>query len=180
MSPAENPTEDTEFVESGGIPMVRVTYPDPLFRPIPPFSIDVPDTWVLSEFPDALFVMGPSSDTNGHWSNVVVRHFRVVPASTLEGLARSTWAELLQSYPDAKIIDEQMIHDHHLHYIREAELTMDGADELVARFDTLTFGPTLGHPTVDLFQITWTHPKAARLPRKQLYLDMLRSFRFIE
>lgn len=162
------------------VPMVRVTYPDPLFRPVPAFSIDVPHDWVLSEFPDALFVMGPTAPPDGHFSNVVVRHVRVLPTATLESIAKSSWLELLHSYPDATINDERILHLKHLHYVRECELTLEPGGEPVTRFDTLTFGPVVDHPTVDLFHITWMHPTAAGDPRRDLYVHMLNSFQFTE
>ena len=167
-----------EAIANDQVPMVRVEYPNPLFRPIPSFHIDVPHDWILSEFPDALFVMGPTAPPDGHWSNVVVRHTRVLPTATLEGIAKSTWVEFKGNYPDATINEERMMHMKHLHYLRHCEFDMDG--EAVTRFDTLTFGPTLGHPTVDLFHINWMNPTAAGQPRRDLYAHMLNSFQISE
>lgn len=164
----------------GTVPMVKVTYPDPLFRPVPEFEIDVPHDWVLSEFPDSLFVMGPTAPPDGHWSNVVVRHVRVLPTATLQDIAKSTWAELKESYPDAEIQDQRLLHAQHLHYVREARFVIEESGELVTRFDTLTFGPVVDQPTVDLFHINWMHPTAAGDPRRDLYIHMLRSFRFTQ
>ncbi len=160
--------------------MVRVTYPDPIFRPVPPFSIDVPADWVLTEFPDSLFVMGPTADPNGWWSNVVVRHERVLRTASLEVIAATTWQDLLAIHPDAKLIDQRLIHSTYLHYVREAEITLEGQPGPVTRIDSFVFAPVSDLPTVDLFQIIWTNPAAAGDERKTLYLHMLRSLRFAD
>ena len=156
--------------------MVRVAYPAPIFRPVPPFSIDVPDDWVITEFPGALFVMGPTQPPDGNWSNVVIRHERVLPDADFKTLAKATWAELKVSYPDARLVQERLIHAEHLHYVREGAIVMEGVD--VTRFDTMVFGPDTDHPTVDLFQMIWMHPAADGEARTELYMHMLRSFRF--
>lgn len=158
--------------------LVRVVYPDPLFRPIPSFSIEVPPAWVISEFPDALYVMGPTADAPGPWMNVIVRHERVNRNTTLEEIAQTTWANLTAMFPQAVLTDEQLLQLPLVHYMREVQITMPEYDEPVNRIETFVFGPVVDQLTVDLFHLTWLNPVSAGDDPKRLYLAMLASFRF--
>jgi hypothetical protein len=157
--------------------LVRVRYPDPLFRPIPPFSMDVPPDWLISEFPDSLFVMGPEADESELWSNVLVRHSRVFPTTSFEHIGVSSWAELQAIYPDVEVTDQRMITGQVEHYVREVELDYPDVGR-VTRVDSFAFGPATDQPTRDLFQITWLNPQHWSTEIQHLYFKMLLSFQF--
>ena len=166
-------------VEPAAPELMELRFPGPAFRPVPSFTIGVPPEWVITEFPDALFAMGPHASAAGFWTNVIVRHERVLPNVALEELARATWENLEVDFPNAVITDERLVGMERLHYVREVEL-WGSEEEPVTRIDSFVFGPVIDAPTVDLFQFTWLHPTAAGDTRKLLYIDILSSFHFEE
>lgn len=167
--------EDPATVE-----LVKVTYPDPLFRPIPPFSIDVPPEWLVTEFPDALFLMAPADDAPGPWSNVIVRHERVFPGESFEGIAAATWKSLQSLYPEVTLRDERVLKGKQLFYVREVGISLPDRGGPVARFDAFLFGRVLDQPTVDLYQFTFLTPDETVDEMKLLYLRMLLSVDFVD
>lgn len=157
---------------------VEIKFPGPLVRPVPTFTIDIPSTWVVSEYPGSLFAMGTPNTSPEPWSNVIVRHDRVLPNTSLEQVAILSWQDLKADSPTAKAINEQMILLELYHYAREAEVTVKGVDGPVTRFDSFVFGPDIDHATVDLFHFVWTHPSAAGDDRTALYLHILSTLHF--
>ncbi|NQV06563.1 hypothetical protein HQ535_08415 [bacterium] len=164
----------------GRTDLVKVTYPDPLFRPIPIFTVEVPPEWVISEFPDALYVMGPAADAPGYWTNVIVRHERMARGTTLEAVAKVTWDNLKADFPDATIKDQRVVLFESLHHVREVELTIPDEDGPVTRVDSFVFGPVVDQPTVDLFQFTFLNPSAAGDEAQALHAKILESLHFSE
>lgn len=161
------------------VKLVKHTYPGPPVRPIPRFSIDIPTHWLMTEFPGALFAMAPAADAPGPWSNVVIRHDRVLPTETLETLGAATRDLFLAEFPDADIIGEQIaqIGAHEFH-LRNAELAHPNWHERVNRTDTLVFGPTQDQTTADIFHITWMCSAAATAEVSKLQLRVLETLRF--
>lgn len=160
--------------------MTPITYPGPLMRPVPTFSMDIPVDWVVTEFPNALFLISTllEPDAGGPWSNVIVRHERVLPSVSLESYSAWTWQSLVADFPDAVIKESVHIQFACLHLLRDAEVHWPTDKDLAARIDSFVFGPDTEHPTRDLFQFTWLNPSAAGDERKLIYVDMLRSIRF--
>lgn len=152
---------------------VEVKYPSKAFRPVPTLTMDVPPTWVTSEYPGALFAMGTPATSAEPWSNVIVRHHRVLPNTALEQVAILSWQDLKGESPDAVVQNEQMMLFEAYHYVRQVELTVAGVDEPVTRLDSYVFGPDVDHATVDLFHITWSHPTSAGDERIALYASIL-------
>lgn len=157
---------------------VEIKYPGPLVRPVPTFTIDIPPTWVVSEYPGSLFAMGTPNTSPDPWSNVIVRHDRVLPNVGMEQIAILSWQDLQAESPKAKAKNEQMILFEQYHYVREAEVTVKGVDGPVTRFDSFVFGPDVDHVTVDLFHFVWTHPASVGDERTALYLHILSSLHF--
>ena len=163
---------------------LRLRYPSVACRPIPTFNLLVPSHWVVTEFPNALFVMGSSNGEDGSpldefWSNVVVHHERVLPSMTLEELGRSTWAQMQADVPGVVLKEEITVEFGDLqHFIREVEINGATGQERVTRIDSFMFGPVRDHPTLDLFRITWLHPAGAGDERKVLYREILSSLQF--
>ena len=163
---------------------LRLRYPSIACRPVPRFNLIIPAHWVVTEFPNALFVMGSSNGEDGspveeYWSNVVVHHERVLHDVTLETLAQSTLEDLQADIPNA-VIEEELIAElgEHTHFIREITVPGETPEASVTRIDSFMFGPVQDHPTLDLFRITWLHPKPAGDERKALYRDILSSLEF--
>lgn len=156
---------------------VEIKFPG-IVRPVPTFTLDVPADWVVSEYPGSLFAMGTANNTPGPWSNVIVKHDRVLPNTAMEQIAILSWQDLKEECPKAKAKNEQMILFEQYHYAREAEVTVKGVDGPVTRFDSFVFGPDVDHPTVDLFHFIWTHPAAAGDERTALYLNILSTLHF--
>lgn len=150
-----------------------LAYPGSAFRPIPDFTLDIPPGWVVEEFPDALCVIGTPEGTDP-WSNVFIKHSRVLRTTALEEVALDSWLELKTAFPDAEVEEEHVIGFEQFHYVREATLTL--LDEKVTRVDAYFFGPDVEHLTVDLFHVVATHPVEAGNDRTLLYLKMLSSF----
>ena len=171
---------------AGASDFLRLTYPSTACRPVPSFTIVIPANWVVTEFPNALFVMGSSNGQDGSpvdefWSNVVVHHERVLPSTTLEELARSTWESMQADIPGVILKEEYTVEFEDLrHFIREVEVPCPSPEEGLTRMDSFMFGPTRDHPTFDLFRFTWLHPSAAGEERKALYRRVLRSLQFAQ
>ena len=170
---------------NGAPTFLKLQYPGPAFRPIPRFSLAIPSSWVVTEFPNSLMAMGTSSGLDGspvdqYWSNVIVQHERVLASTTLEELASSSWQDLHTEIPGF-VFKEQMtfVAGGLTHFLREVEIPgpMPGAG--VTRLNSFVFGPVQGHPTLDLFRFTWLHPSAAGQERKNLYGQILGSLEFV-
>ena len=170
--------DKTLTIEIDTSDFVEVKYPGPKVRPVPTFSIDIPPQWVVTDYPGSLFAMGTPATSSDPWSNVIVRHDRVLPNTSLEQVAILSWQDLKAESPDAVVKDEQMLLFELYHYAREVELSVPGVKEMVTRFDSFVFGPDVDHVTVDLFHFTWTHPVAAGDERTALYLHILSTLHF--
>lgn len=151
-----------------------LAYPGPSFRPIPNFTLDIPPGWVVNEFPDALCVIGTPADSTEPWSNVFIKHSRVLPATALEDVAIESWEDLKNAFPDAEVEEEHVIGFEQFAYVRESTLTLLG--EKVTRVDAYFFGPAVQNATADLFHVVATHPVEAGDERTLVYMKMLRSF----
>ena len=159
--------------------LISVSYPDLRMRAIPAFSIDVPDDWVISEYPGALYAMGPVTDAPGPWCNVIVRHESVFAATTLEDIARSTWAEFAAVHPAATVTDQRLMRiGSTVHYSRVVQYTHHDGGELVEQNDTFTFGPAVGNNTVDLLHILWLTPAEHATAMTKVFIRMLASLSF--
>jgi hypothetical protein len=163
---------------------LRLRYPSIACRPVPSFNLIIPSNWVVTEFPNALFVMGSSNGKDGSpvdefWSNVIVHHERVLPSVSLEESAQSGWEALQAEIPNVVLKEEFAVElDDLRHLIREVEIPGASPKENVTRLDSFMFGPVRDCPTLDLFHITWLHPTAAGEERKVLYLRILESLKF--
>lgn len=180
----EGQQEPTNTLDDDTTGFVRLDYPSNLCRPVPSLNLLMPDNWVVSEFPNALFVMGTSNGNDGsavekYWSNVIVRHDRVLPSLSLDQLAMSSWEDLQAEIPVVDLKEEFTVEYGDLvHFVREVEIAGGSRKENVTRLDSLTFGPVRDHPTLDLFSISWLHPTAAGDERKALYMQILESVQF--
>ncbi|MDH3731268.1 MAG: hypothetical protein OES13_09125 [Acidimicrobiia bacterium] len=159
---------------------VSLTYPGSAFRPMPRFAFDAPADWVLNEFPGALFIMGPVGGPDEPWSNVVVRHERILPDTSLEAIAKGSWEAFEADNPGAVVIDERLVSFAQVHYVREVDLAPVGDEEPTTRIDSFVFGPEVDYPTLDLFQFTWMHPTTAGPELKPVYVKILSSLNFID
>lgn len=168
--------EESETIDLSTEGFTAVEHPGPSFRPVPAFTFDIPPGWVLQEFPGALCVIGTPATHEEPWSNVFVQHERVLATTALEDIAAEALAELEDDFPDVEVIGERVIGFDLFHYVREAELTMDG--QRVTRVDSFFFGPDVDHPTVDLFHVMAMHPVAAGDERTITYMKILGSFTF--
>jgi hypothetical protein len=177
-------TPDTSAVDTEGF--LLLDYPSLACRPVPTFNLIIPPHWVVTEFPNALFVMGSSNGEDGspvdeHWSNVVVHHERVLPEESLDTLAKSTGEALRNEIPTAVVKSESRLSFGDLeHFVREVEIPGASPAESLTRIDSYLLGPVYDHPTVDLFRITWIHPSAAGPERQALYMRILESLTFDE
>ncbi len=158
--------------------LVTLVYPGTAFRAIPEFVIDIPDDWAISEFPDALFAAGPPDTTEMVWSNVIMRHERLYPDVTLEDIAKASWEMFAAQSTDVSLIDERVLSFDTTFFLREAEIKEPDVDAL-SRIDAFCFSPTQGHQTIDLFQITFLHPKAHGHRYRSTYAKILSSVRFV-
>ncbi|MSP39476.1 MAG: hypothetical protein EXR70_13395 [Deltaproteobacteria bacterium] len=175
------PSENIKIDTTG---FLWLSYPSEACRPVPSFNLIIPPHWVVSEFPNALFVMGSSNGQDGSpvdefWSNVIVHHERVLPSVSLEEAGRSSWESLKADTPNAIMKEEFIIEfDDLRHFIREVQIPGPTPKETVTRIDSFMFGPIRDHPTLDLFRITWLHPSAAGDERKALFRQILKSVTF--
>jgi hypothetical protein len=169
--PESNTTID---LSSDGFTTVK--YPGPAFRPIPSFHFDVPPDWVVEEFPDSLCMIATPATSEEPWSNVFLQHDRVLRTAALEEIALDSWEALKSEFRDAKVIEERLLGFEQFHYVREAELTLNG--ERVTRVDSYFFGVDVDHVTVDLFHFICLHPVEAGDDRTLTYMKMLGSFDF--
>ena len=164
--------------------VVRLRYPSIACRPVPSFNLIIPANWVVSEFPNALFLMGSSNGKDGRavdefWSNVIVHHERVLPRVSFEELAPSTWETLRAEIPNVILKEEFTVEFNDIrHFIREVEIPGATPQDNLTRINSYMFGPIRDHPTLDLFHITWLHPTAAGEERKWLYMRILESLKF--
>ena len=147
-------------------------------RPVPSFTIDLPPDWVLTDHPDALFAMRLDEETDGAWSNVVVRHMRVASGTSYPTLARATWRAFEAENPGAVVVDERLVRFGAVHYVREFEVPQTGNGDSVTRIDSFAFGPRADLPMVDLFLMTWLHPTQFGDRLKKTYVRMLSSMSF--
>lgn len=155
---------------------VPVSYPG-VFRPVPPFTIDVPPLWVFGEFPDALFTFGPQPREDGGWVNVLVRHERISPDTNIVDIAQASWDELTESSPDVILGEEYFLHMQQMHYIRQVEIPPTSNSASIMRFDTFVQHPT-PHATADLFHFTWIVPTEFLVEFQDEMIKILNSFRF--
>lgn len=154
--------------------MVTVTWPDPVLRPIPSFSFDSPPDWILTEFPDSLFLLAPAEDAPEPWTNITVRHERVFRDTTMGQIARDTWEALKRTYEGIELGDERMLTvNGNMFYIRESEFYFEGYETRVTRHDAFIFGPNIDHTVVDLFQFIFLNAAEHTEAYKPLFLRML-------
>lgn len=154
-----------------------LTVPGPLVRPAPTFNLGVPTDWVITEAPGTVFVMGTEASFEGPWSNVLVKHERVPADTTLDDVARSTWAELLVDHPEVEVLDETAVDFAETHYIRTVKLHMEGWGE-VNRTDSFVFAPVEEAPTGDLIHFIWLNALEAAPVYGDLYAAILASLEF--
>lgn len=155
---------------------VPVSYPG-VFRPVPPFTIDVPPLWVFGEFPGALFTFGPQPREDGAWVNVLVQHERISPDTNIVDIAQASWAELVENSPDVVLGEEYFLHMQQLHYLRQTEIPPTSTTPSILRFDTWVQHP-VAHATCDLFHFTWLVPTEDVVEFQDEMIRILGSFRF--
>jgi hypothetical protein len=158
--------------------LAELTVPGPLIRPVPGFTIGVPQGWLVRDCPGALFVMGPPDTFEGPWSNVTVKHERVLGDTTLEDVARSTLVQLRADYPDVEVLEATLVTFEQTHYVRTSTLTMPGWPEPINRSDSFVFAPGQTGLTGDLFQFSWLNAYEATGPYAELYAAMLATLHF--
>ena len=158
--------------------LAELTVPGPLVRPVPGFTIGVPQGWLVRDCPGALFVMGTPDTFEGPWSNVTVKHERVMADKTLDDVARSTLVHLQADYPDVEVLEATAVTFEETHYVRTSKLTMPGWSELLNRSDSFVFAPGQTGPTGDLFHFIWLNPYEATGPYAELYAAMMATLHF--
>jgi len=152
---------------------VTMQHPGPSFRPIPSFTMEIPPTWIVDEFPDALYIIGTPADSPEPWSNCFIQHERVINTAALEEIALESWEKLKGEFRDAKVVEERVVVFEQVQYLREAKMKLNG--EKITRVDAYLFGPDVDHPTVDLFHFFGLHPVSAGDDRTLTYMKMLSS-----
>ncbi len=160
------------------VKLTELTVPGPLVRPIPAFTIGVPQGWVVRDCPGAMFVMGPPDTDKGPWSNVTVSHERVLGNVTLEDVARSSLVHLEADYPGVDVLEATIVTFEQTHYVRTSNVTMDGWPELLNRTDSFVFAPGQAGPVGDLFHFMWLNPRDATGPFAELYAAMMATLHF--
>jgi len=163
------------------VELVTVSYPDPLFRPVPRFSIDFPPQWLLSDWADALYVAAPSTEAPEPWSNITVRHERVFRTTTLLEVSGATWNALKELHPEVELKEERLMHLNSDHYVREVEVRLPDYEGPITRFDTFVFAPAVEESaTLDLIHLTFLNEAEHTEQYKNLYVRMLASFEFLD
>ena len=158
--------------------LAELTVPGPLVRPIPGFTMGVPQGWLVRDCPGAMFIVGPPDTFEGPWSNVTVSHERVLGNLTLEDVARSSLAQLEADYPDVEVIEATLVTFEQTHYVRTSKLTMPGWPELLNRSDSFVFAPEQTGPVGDLFHFMWLNAYDATGPYAELYAAMMATLHF--
>jgi hypothetical protein len=159
--------------------LAQLRYPGPLIRPIPSFTMGVPQGWLVRECPGAMFAMGPA-DGVGPWANVIVRHDRVIGDVSLADVAATTLVQLQADYPDVEVLEDSAVAFQLPHYVRSSRLTMAGWDGVVGRSDSFVFGPEPAGNVVDLFHIVWMSAFESAGPYAELFAAMMASFEYTD
>ncbi len=158
----------------------QIGYPSDVIRPVPSFTLEIPDGWVAAELPGALVAVGTPADDAGPWANVIVRHERTTRTMTLEAAAKGSWARMLASHPDAELLDERLARAGDVvQYVRETRIPSDEDDD-TQQVQSFFFGPTEDRLTLDLFEITCLTPGAASDAHAPAFAGILGSFRFTD
>jgi hypothetical protein len=155
-------------------------YPGAMLRPVPSFVFSVPRGWLLDEAADALAVIRTPEEIDGFWVNAIISHDRVPRAVDFEAAAKTTWARIKQSSPDASPTLEKMARfGTNVAYLRGVELTAPKSGRKLAQLHALFFAPAEGEgKTVDFFQIVGTSPADVMERVAPAFLEIIGSFRF--
>jgi len=155
-------------------------YPGAMLRPIPSFVFSVPQGWLLDEAADALAVVRTPEEIDGFWVNAIISHDRVPRAVDFEAAAKTTWARIKQSSPDATPTLEKMARfGTNVVYLRGVELTAPQSGPKLAQLHALFFAPVAGEgKTVDFFQIVGTSPADVMERFAPAFLEVIGSFHF--
>ena len=82
-----------------------------------------PAGWLLDESADSLAVVRTPEEVDGFWVNAIISHDRVPRAVDFEAAAKTTWARIKQSSPDATPTLEKMARfGNNVVYLRGVEL----------------------------------------------------------
>jgi len=157
-----------------------VVHPSAILPGIPSFLFDVPEGWIVDEAPSALCVVRRPQSVGGFWTNAIIRHDKVPREVDFKRAARTTWAKLLKTYPDATEQGERLVRfDSTVAYIRGVDLTADG--QALAQIQALFFAPaTEGGKVVDFFQIIGTTLRDDDVQTNiNEVLAMVATFRFL-
>ena len=170
--------EDVEAIKA--MELAKLRHPGPQIRPIPAFTMGVPQGWLVRDCPGAMFAMGTADDYDGPWANVIVRHDRVIGDVTLADVAATYLVRLQADYPDVEVLEESAVEWELTHFVRSSKLTMAGWDGPVGRSDSFVFGPEPPGPVVDLFQFIWMSAWESAGPYSELFAAMMATFEFTD
>lgn len=175
----------TDTPETGGARPAELTarlavYPGEMIRPIPSFVFSVPRGWLLDEAADAIAVVRTPEEVDGFWVNAMISHDRVPRAVDFEAAAKTTWARMKQSSPDANPTLEKMARfGTNVVYLRGVELKAPKSGRELGQLHALFFAPAEGEgKTVDFFQIVGTSPANLMERFAPAFLEIIGSFRF--
>jgi hypothetical protein len=155
-------------------------YPGQMIRPIPSFVFSVPTGWALDEAPDALAVVRTPEEVDGFWVNAIISHDRVARAVDFEAAAKTTWARLKRTNPEATSNVEKMARfGANIVYLRGVELKAPKSGRELAQLHAIFFAPARDEgKTVDFFQIVATCPSDLMDRFAPGFLEVIGSFRF--
>ncbi len=161
--------------------LAELTFPGPLIRPVPSFTMGVPQGWLVRDCPGAIFAMGTADDDDGPWSNVIVRHERVMAVATLEDVAAADLVRLENDYPGVEVLEASAVEFRNtVQYVRTSKLRMAGWDGLVNRNDSFLFGPPPPGPVADVFHFIWMNDWEATGPWAEIYAAMMATLEFTD
>lgn len=156
-------------------------HPGKLIPGIPSFVFSVPQGWVIDEAPNALCVVRLPAPVEGFWVNAMVNHDKVSRELDFETLAKTTWARLKRTSPEAELNGERLMRLSGVPgYVRGVNLqAADGRP--LAQVHAMVFAPVDGPgKVVDLFQIIGTCLRDDSVKASmEAFTEIIRTFRFV-
>ena len=136
-----------------------VVYPSATLRPVPSFTIAVPQGWVVDEAPDAIGVLRTPEEVDGFWVNLLITADRIDRRLKLAHAASISLEQILAQSPDAKVLHDRLATDAGMStYLRIMELTSPAGTPLVQVQGLVAAPAEDGAKTRDLFQLMGTCP----------------------
>jgi hypothetical protein len=177
VSPEAGATRHHRRLPTEGV----AVYPSAALRPIPSFTIAVPDGWEIDEAPDTIGVLRIPQAIDGFWVNLVIASDRIDHRIKLAHAASVTLEKLR-----AQCADLQVIHDHvadfggRLMSIRVIELTAPTTGRALAQVQGMTIAERAeGAKTRDLFHLTGTCAREDVDRFGPVFVATISSFRLV-